>query len=273
VLISRLIKSFFVASYCLQDILLAVDEEENFVTDLPLPIRYKIAYEISLGMEYIQSWGLIHRDLKSGNILLNEEFDCFITDFGLSRLTENRMTLNLGTVHWMAPEVFQGDGSYTAAIDVFSFGIILWEIVARRIPYTDLQTWAIPEKVVDGLRPIIPEDCPTDLKQLMESCWDDAPERRPSFSQISNKLKPFVDKNAVKQILQQKIEKNQPLGIYNPPRVKAPIRIAVNIHKHDYNPIRVFLLYRLAIDQMQLHLERELDTKESLSNPFLKIVH
>lgn len=179
------------APFCLESILLGEPSEEKI--NLPWTIRYKIAYEIALGMDYIHSWKAVHRDLKAANILLNEKFDVFITDFGVSRSTDNRMTLNLGTIFWMAPEMFQGDGTYTNAIDIYSYGVLLWEMAARETPYNELESWAIPTKVVEGLRPTIPKDCPKEFASLIEECWQNNPSLRPTFSEITDKLKSHVD--------------------------------------------------------------------------------
>ena len=199
--------------------------------ELPWEVKYKIILEIAQGMEYIHDWEIIHRDLKSANVLLNDNFDCFLTDFGLSRATDQRMTLNLGTVFWMAPEVFSGDGTYTKSVDVFSFGVLLWEIVTRETPYNDLPSWSVPDKVIAGERLTIPSSCPIELKNLIESCWHQNPSRRPTFSQIVEIVKPKVDylalRSIIAQLKQSEKEKEKEKDQKSPVKESQPIPIEV----------------------------------------------
>ena len=98
--------------------------------------RKRLSLEIARGMNYLHSSStpIIHRDLKSLNILIDESFKAKIGDFGWTRLKGDRMTKKIGTFQWMAPEVITGD-RYSEKADVFSYGIILWEIASREPPY------------------------------------------------------------------------------------------------------------------------------------------
>lgn len=84
---------------------------------------------------------------------------------------DNFMTGNIGTVHWMAPEIFSGE-KYTEKADVYSFGILLWELWTRQQPFDGYQAVTIPNLVVKGERPPIPKDMENDIKKLIQSCWD-----------------------------------------------------------------------------------------------------
>eukprot|EP01017_Pseudomicrothorax_dubius_P009593 TRINITY_DN13292_c0_g1_i1.p1 TRINITY_DN13292_c0_g1~~TRINITY_DN13292_c0_g1_i1.p1 ORF type:complete len:223 (+),score=22.80 TRINITY_DN13292_c0_g1_i1:106-774(+) len=130
---------------------------------LPWSVRIKFAKDIALGMHYLHTCEppIIHRDLKSLNLLINTEFVSpkqqvviKIADFGLARTQEmdsvsEKMTGLMGTYHWMAPEIFENK-DYTIKADVYSYGIVLWEIICRQTPYKNLQTpFAIMKWVTD----------------------------------------------------------------------------------------------------------------------------
>lgn len=167
--------------------------------------KWTIALDVSKGMCYLHNAfesPILHRDLKSLNLLLTQaikgesDYTCTkITDFGLSRengLTNEMMTANTGTYHWMAPEVLNAE-SYTHKADVYSYAICLYEIITRTTPYQGLTGAQIAARVVNNKeRPDItkvPEDCPEDLKELMIKCWDHDPDRRPDFVAITKTLK------------------------------------------------------------------------------------
>jgi serine/threonine protein kinase len=161
--------------------------------------RLQMAKDIARGMCYLHTLQppVLHRDLKSLNILLKEPVTTVldpvhlkITDFGVARLLETdneHLTGQTGTAHWMAPEVIANQ-RYSLAADVYSYAIVLWEICARDTPYRHLSPMLIPVKVLQAReRPglsVIPSSCPEKLKQLMPMCWQHDPARRPTFEQI-----------------------------------------------------------------------------------------
>jgi serine/threonine protein kinase len=161
--------------------------KKSFKMDMPTII--KIAIQVAKGMDFLHSCNLIHRDLKSVNLLIDSEFTIKVCDFGLSRLIdrERHMTGNVGTIAWIAPEIFQNQ-MYTEKADVYSFGIVLWELYTRKIPFEKESTFNIPILVIKGERPSISKDCPKDYAKLMKSCWHEKPSKRPSFSKIIKTL-------------------------------------------------------------------------------------
>lgn len=151
----------------------------------------KFATDIARGMRYLHHRvQIIQRDLKSRNLLVDDSYNVKICDFGLSRENaEDEETLTAcGTPYWAAPEVILG-AKYDQKADVYSFAIVLWEIITREEPYDGQPGMNIAFLVAqDGLRPDVPAFCPDPYAQLMTACWDDQPENRPSFTEILNTL-------------------------------------------------------------------------------------
>lgn len=176
---------------------------------LPWPQRVKVAIDVAKGMNFLHRRQVVHRDLKSLNLLLasrvNTDKDVplvKVSDFGLSRTWLSNaadpphqacMTSGAGTYHWMAPEVLDGQ-TYDEKVDVYSYGICLFEIIARRIPYegSGLEPVSIAVAVSKGRRPDLrhtPQDCPADLRFTMECCWAHCATGRPGFDTILETLK------------------------------------------------------------------------------------
>lgn len=154
----------------------------------PWELVKRVACGAARGMAYLHSGNppVLHRDLKSANLLLDESYTAKVCDFGLSRLKaqSRSMTGNCGTVQWMAPEVLS-NMSYDEKADVFSYGIILWELLSRECPYEGMTAIQCALAVLNrDKRPEIPKWCPPALHALIKSCIKKNPDLRPSFSQI-----------------------------------------------------------------------------------------
>ncbi|KAI5080875.1 hypothetical protein GOP47_0004058 [Adiantum capillus-veneris] len=150
----------------------------------PLRLALRHALDIAKGMEHLHDYEVIHRDLKSDNLLMADR--CIkIADFGVARIEvqSEDMTPETGTYRWMAPEMMQ-NRSYTHKVDVYSFGIVLWELVTGNIPFQKMTAVQAASAVVRGARPIIPTNCPDSLTKIMTCCWDANPDVRPSFSDV-----------------------------------------------------------------------------------------
>lgn len=154
----------------------------------PWELVRRVSCGAARGMAYLHSGDppVLHRDLKSANLLLDESYTTKVCDFGLSRLKAQArsMTGNCGTVQWMAPEVL-ANRTYDEKADVYSFGIILWELLARECPYEGMTPIQCALAVLNrDKRPEIPKWCPPGLHALIKSCVKKEPSERPSFSQI-----------------------------------------------------------------------------------------
>ena len=213
--------------------------------NLPWVARVKIGLQVSLGMDHLHNRQMLHRDLKSANVLLDENLNAKVCDFGLSRVVKparahvvfspftgtvrllpcagdvainngqsplsmthvgvsivdasGTMTMMAGTMRWMAPEVFRGDQNYTKAVDLYSFGIVLWELATRETPWSELANghrevslFANLNRALKlGQRPTIPMsvlDHRGAFVAVMKRCWAGDPADRPSFSETSRDL-------------------------------------------------------------------------------------
>lgn len=152
------------------------------------------AYDIARGMEYLHRHSIIHRDLKSFNILLDENLNVKIADFGIARVKSNTSTMTTtGTIAWTAPEILRHE-PYNEKSDVYSYAIVLWEIVNEgEIPFEEFQSpMEAGIAVATGhLRPGLPHDTDANWAALIEKCWKEDPSARPSFSEIMEQIKKF----------------------------------------------------------------------------------
>lgn len=154
----------------------------------------KMTVDICQGMLYLHSQDppVVHRDLKSANLLCSATYGCKLTDFGLSRRQQDvdALTTVVGTPFWLAPEVIRNE-KYGTKADVYSFGIVLTELESRKTPYNELSETGIKvmmKVAKEGLRPEIPSTCLPARRKLIDDCLLDNPRKRLSFSQILTRL-------------------------------------------------------------------------------------
>jgi GAF domain-containing protein len=162
--------------------------------------KLKFAEDAARGMLYLHGSNpvILHRDLKSDNLLVGADWTVKVADFGLTRfLSEKKAMTQVGTPMWMAPEIIMGK-KYTEKADVYAFGIILWEVLTRLEPYDDKEPMQIVVEVVNNnLRPTIPHEHRNNpLVPLMKDCWHKNPEERPTFKAIVERLEEIVKTNA-----------------------------------------------------------------------------
>ncbi|KAI4297813.1 hypothetical protein L6164_037678 [Bauhinia variegata] len=155
------------------------------------PSLLKVAIDVSKGMNYLHQNNIIHRDLKAANLLMDENWIVKVADFGVARVKAQSgvMTAETGTYRWMAPEVIEHK-PYDHKADVFSFGVVLWELLTGKLPYEYLTPLQAAIGVVQrSLRPTIPKNTHPKFAELLERCWQKDPALRPDFSEIIEILK------------------------------------------------------------------------------------
>ncbi|RAL54481.1 hypothetical protein DM860_001609 [Cuscuta australis] len=159
--------------------------------------KLMIALDAAFGMEYLHMKNIVHFDLKCENLLVNlgdpQRPVCKVGDFGLSRIKRKTLVSGgvRGTLPWMAPELLNGSNSRVSEkVDVFSFGITMWEILTGEEPFASMHCGEIIGGIVNNnLRPPIPQRCDSEWRKLMEDCWASDPGARPSFTEIKNRLR------------------------------------------------------------------------------------
>lgn len=157
--------------------------------------KYICLLGISDAMRYLHEHKIIHRDLKPENILMDEDYNPRICDFGLSRCFPESFTKSMteqtGTALYMAPEQIKNE-KYDNRVDVYSFAILAYEIITGKQPFYELgeninkfQLWT---KVVNGTRPTLTSDIPEKMRNLIQKCWSNEVDERPSFDEIFKTL-------------------------------------------------------------------------------------
>ncbi|XP_019179574.1 PREDICTED: serine/threonine-protein kinase CTR1-like [Ipomoea nil] len=159
--------------------------------------RLCMAYDVAKGMNYLHKRNppIVHRDLKSPNLLVDKKYTVKVCDFGLSRLKANTFLSSksaAGTPEWMAPEVLRDEPSNEKS-DVYSFGVILWELATLQQPWGNLNPAQVVAAVgFKGKRLEIPHDLNPQVAAIIEACWANEPWKRPSFSTIMDLLRPLI---------------------------------------------------------------------------------
>ncbi|BDA49709.1 probable LIM domain-containing serine/threonine-protein ki at C-terminar half [Coccomyxa sp. Obi] len=157
--------------------------------------------DVAAGMEHLHSLGVLHADLKGANVLLKSAamsnydqrgYMCKLADFGLSRVMENNSThvstTTFGTAAYMPAEMLM-EGKMTKAADVYSFGMLMWEVLTGKKVFEGLRQSQIICKVMTGWRPEVPEGCPSGYTDIMVACWHANPAQRPGFADILQRLR------------------------------------------------------------------------------------
>ena len=171
---------------------------QNTPATYPLASKVDAALSVAKALVYLHNLKIIHRDLKSRNVLLDSIKGAKLGDFGVARLASSHdtMTVGVGTYRWMAPEVLS-ENQYTVAADVFSFGMVLSEMVTHRIPYADIKSrtgqplvdTAIISLVVNGaITPTLTPDCAPWLVELILRCIATDAHQRPTARDIVSVL-------------------------------------------------------------------------------------
>eukprot|EP00300_Choanocystis_sp_HF-7_P030142 c38907_g1_i1.p1 GENE.c38907_g1_i1~~c38907_g1_i1.p1 ORF type:complete len:558 (-),score=99.18 c38907_g1_i1:90-1763(-) len=185
---------FVVTEFCPMGNLFQLLHESNEAISMQRKVCF--ALDIARGLAYLHGFqpAIVHRDIKTLNILLDRSYNCKICDFGLARPANQVLTEKVGTYQFMAPEMFSGKQRYNEKVDVYAFGIMLWEIVVGKLPYASMLGTQVPLCVQNGTRPPIPDDCPQFLSTLMAQCWDTNPLNRPPMAYVATQLSQAADR-------------------------------------------------------------------------------
>ncbi|XP_076235688.1 uncharacterized protein LOC143180047 [Calliopsis andreniformis] len=174
--------------------------EENWTHQIEKHQFLKFATEIAMGMEHLETKGIIHRDLAARNILLDANLTLKISDFGLSRngiyvIKNDRKKRHL-PIRWMSPETIQ-DRAFSSKSDVWSYGIVLWEIgTMGAFPYSNVSDDCLSRHIIGNGRLEQPDGVSLDIYKIMCSCWSMEPEDRPDFTQLLSELQVLTTSNS-----------------------------------------------------------------------------
>lgn len=173
---------------------LLVDEKNGNKEALDWSLRLQWGLDTARGMAYLHSHDppMIHRDLKTTNLLVDRGMNVKICDFGLSRLYSSMPMSSVGTVQFSAPEVLKQE-RYSEKIDVFSFGTVLWELYSREVVFQGVSQLAVYTSVVEGRMPAVDDKCDPRFERLLKECWSLDPSRRPQFEEIIDRLCVLVE--------------------------------------------------------------------------------
>jgi TPR repeat protein len=162
--------------------------DKNKAIDENLRLRW--AEQIAKGLNFLHKQGVLHRDIKSDNVLLSQN-NAKLADFGLSKLAgkgASQLKGVAGTYAWMAPELMNNQ-PYNEKCDIYSLGVLLWELATRQEPYAYIEDKKlIPTLVANGLPLVIPPDVSDVLRQLIKACCHKDPDKRPSAAEVVQQL-------------------------------------------------------------------------------------
>jgi len=162
-------------------------------------LHIKLYKDMISGLAYLHSNKILHRDLKSLNVLVTKDMQAKLADFGLSTLkSEITNEEFVGTPRWMAPEQIPsykgGPVCHSEKADIYSYGIILWELLSRKVPFSHIHDQGqILSVIKDGHRPEIPNNSPKSFASLISRCWQQQPEQRPSAPEVVTTLNSISD--------------------------------------------------------------------------------
>jgi len=183
---------FMVTELCRGGSLLSLLQSDAQINESTI---LKILFGIASGLDHLHKQGIVHRDLAARNILLTENMEVKVSDFGMSKVVGNsgndshKTMASIGPIRWMAPE-FIIERLYSTKSDVWSFGVVIYEVAMRKPPYTNLTNEQVILHVCNNTQ--LPLDKPVQypkLAELMENCMNRDPKKRPSFETITQQLK------------------------------------------------------------------------------------
>ncbi len=161
--------------------------------ELTWTMRYRISLDMTIGLHHLHQRSILHRDLKSLNVLLDLNFRAKLADFGLSTLKLSSTSTTAGglkgTPRWLSPELFKRGAKATTASDIYALMMIFWELITRQIPFADAASQEVAiQWIMSDEQETIPEGTPEEYKALILEGWDKDPGKRPSAAAVAKRL-------------------------------------------------------------------------------------
>ena len=159
--------------------------------------RLQIGYDMTLGLAYLHEQKILHRDMKSGSVLIDEGYRAKLTDFGLAKVKDatlmNSSARGRSSLAWSSPELFDDPPNYSEKSDIYALGMTFWELCSRQTPYAEWTNPAIiMKKIYREKLPSIPSDTPAPFAMLIRACWNHYAEVRPLCPEILECLRPMI---------------------------------------------------------------------------------
>nr|WIL04574.1 serine-threonine/tyrosine kinase fused to nucleotidase [Cedratvirus duvanny] len=187
VISQRLIVMELVKKGSLKDVLL------NQSIKLPWNLRIFLLKGAAMGIKYLHDSDIVHRDVKSSNLLVDEYWNVKVADFGFATMIKEQATMTkCGTPAWSAPEILLNK-KYNEKADVYSFAIVMWEVLTRSSPYPNKNPFNLGVDVIKGERPHIPQDADARFSEFMQRCWSEKPKDRPNMEKVVMFLNSYED--------------------------------------------------------------------------------
>ena len=175
-------------------------------------LKRRCIVDVSSAMKYLHERDIMHRDVKPSNILVksldpDSNVTAVLSDFRTACFATSARACekHVGAMHYMAPEVHQGSITYDKSIDVFSFAMTMYYVETGKLPFEDdarvKDYGQIPQLIISGKRPVIPDTCPRDIKRLIEQCWNGNPLKRPRFLSIHHFLNSSFFQSRINDII------------------------------------------------------------------------
>ncbi|RHZ84563.1 hypothetical protein Glove_79g24 [Diversispora epigaea] len=179
--------------------------------------KIEILLTIVNGLKNIHEMGLMHKDFHSGNIVNQTLTECYITDFGLCKpVSENDPEKIYGVIPYMAPEILSGR-KYTQASDIYSFGMVMLEVLTSYPPYYNIPHNAnLAMDIFKGLRPEIKCKIPQSLKEIMENCWNLEPLNRPTAKKLEFQFTEYFNGDEIRKQVKAANKSNKNFIKYDP---------------------------------------------------------
>lgn len=246
-----------------------MNQQGNKIECWDTTAKMKALYGIAFGMAYMHSKNAIHRDLKPDNILLDENYEVKITDFGTSRffnLSESLSSLNVGTPPYMAPELISGD-PYDQKVDVYSYAITMYEILFEKTPYNLPSAFLIFSAVIKGNRPDMTNKSiflryGESLYNLIQNCWCPSPQVRPTFNDIVQLLPSILPKDTDLNIFYEYVNRINPDAAKN-----AKIPTIENIDIKKFSTVNIPVEKKLAQLDLKIPISTEENSQPNDHNP------